>query len=238
MDLLKVDGSADTDRAVMNKREALEELARKRQKAKWPGYKNLGDYHDGAYECLHVSPYTKSAGNADADTMVMLQDWTSDHGIRGPVDERVVEFGYMEGLATNRNLIRLLKEYLHVSMGEIFATNLFPFIKPGDMGQSIPRRDLVRAAEEFALPQIRIVRPRLVICLGLNTYNALRASCGHRPIENIATAIGAPFTFEDVRIWCQAHTGYWGQLQRGKKRVAQDWIRMREDVAGELDQAA
>jgi hypothetical protein len=43
-------------------------------------YSGIGDYHDGAYECERVSPYTKTAGNVDADVMVLLQDWAS-HGV-------------------------------------------------------------------------------------------------------------------------------------------------------------
>ena len=213
----------------MNKREALEALARKRQEAGWAGYKNLADYHDGTYECLHVSPYTKSAGNVDAEIMVMLQDWTSHDFISGPVDLRMLQLGYSEGLATNRNLIRLLREHFNVSLGEIFATNLFPFVKPGDMGQRIPRRDLVRAAKEFALPQVRIVQPKLVICLGLQTYNGLREACGQARIARLPEAISGPFTFEGARVWCQAHTGGRGQAMRGRK-VADDWRRMKEDA--------
>ena len=39
------------------------------------------------------------------------------------------------------------------------------------------KRDFVRAANEFALPQIQIVEPKIVICLGLATFNALRRAC-------------------------------------------------------------
>ena len=210
----------------MNKREALRELALRRQGAKWPGYTNLVDYHAGAYECLHVSPYTKAAGNVDAEVMVMLQDWTSHDCICGPVDERVVELGYTEGLATNRNLIRLLKAYLNVSLAETFATNLFPFIKPGDMGHTIPRRDLVRAAVEFALPQVRIIQPRLVICLGLQTYNALREACGEPRVARLPEAISTPFMFEDVRILVPgAHWRSWSShagIKSGRRLEADE----------------
>jgi uracil-DNA glycosylase len=214
----------------MSKREALQELARKRQRAKWPGYNNLGDYHDGAYECPHVSPYTKSAGDVDAQVMVMLQDWKSDDNIRRKLDEDALEYGYTKNYPTNKNLIRLLNEYFGVSLKNIFATNLFPFIKPGDMGTTIPRRDLVRAAEEFALPQIRIVQPRLVICLGLNTYNALREACQESRISRMSEAIATPFDFDGARIWCQAHTGGRGQANRGRKLVSDDWRAMQQDM--------
>jgi hypothetical protein len=67
------------------KQKALKALARKRQRSRWHGYKNIGDYHRGVYDCLHVSPYTKSAGNVDSSIMVFLQDWTSDESIRRAV---------------------------------------------------------------------------------------------------------------------------------------------------------
>jgi len=47
----------------MSKKSALLQLARKRQAARWEGYKCIADYCCGAYECDYVSPYTKSANN-------------------------------------------------------------------------------------------------------------------------------------------------------------------------------
>ena len=213
----------------MNKREALEALARKRQEAVWVGYKNVGDFHDGKYDCLHVCPYTKSAANFDAEIMVMLQDWASEKFLRGEFDVHVQQHGHCEWLPTNRNLKRLLQEHLGAPLDEVYGTDLFPFIKPGDMGQRIPRRDLVRAAKEFALPQVRIVQPKLVICLGLQTYNGMREACDQRRVLRLPEAISGPFTFEGARVWCQAHTGGRGQAMRGPK-VADDWRRMKEDA--------
>jgi hypothetical protein len=100
----------------MDKRKALRQLARKRQRARWPGYKNLRDYHGGAYECLHVSPYTKSAGNVNSPLMVFLQDWNSDDSIRRGLDPDCIKLGYTPSLPTNRNLIRLLQMHFHVSL--------------------------------------------------------------------------------------------------------------------------
>ena len=65
-------------RRTMNKRERLKEMARYRREHVPSGYKGIGEYHDGAYECDFVSPYTKSAENLDADIMLILQDWRGD----------------------------------------------------------------------------------------------------------------------------------------------------------------
>ena len=40
----------------MNKRERLKEMARYRREHVPSGYKGIGEYHDGAYECDFVSP--------------------------------------------------------------------------------------------------------------------------------------------------------------------------------------
>ena len=219
----------------MDKRKDLLALARLRQQTRWEGYKCIGDadYHDGIYECDYVSPYTKSAGNVDADIMIMLQDWSSDEDMKKPVNW--VDLGYDPTYPTNVNLINLLQSTFGTALRETYATNLFPFVKLGGMSASIPHRDLVAAAREFAIPQIQIVRPRLVICLGLATFNALRRARGLGTCPSIDLAVSVPFDVEGSRVWCQAHTGRLGQNNRnrgGIDRVSSDWARMKEDVFG------
>lgn len=218
-----------------DKRTVLLELAIQRKQARWDGYYCLGDYHDGVYECDFVSPYTKTAGNIDADIFVMLQDWSSHDSLSLDVDEETVALGYTPNLPTSVNLMGLLRLTFDKSLNEVYGTNLFPFIKCGNMSARIPRNDLVRAARDFGLPQIQIVDPKLVICLGLQTFNALRVACKLPASDNMSSAIESPFPFANARIWCQAHTGVLGQNTRnrgGVNRVSQDWQRMK----AELDQ--
>jgi hypothetical protein len=214
------------------KREALKLLAQKRQGTRWKGYRCIGDYHGGAYECDFVSPFTKSAGNVDSPLMVILQDWSSDDAICGGFDPDSRDYGHSTGLPTNVKLKELLGEHFGVGLERIYATNLFPFIKMGEMGRAIPRKDLVRAAEEFTAPEIRIVNPKLVICLGLATFNAIREVAGLDPVHRVASAITAPFSLGTSVVWCQAHTGGRGQAMRnrGRKRVSGDWKRMSKHV--------
>jgi hypothetical protein len=76
-------------------------------------------------------------------------------------------------------------------------------------------------------------RPKLVICLGLATFNALCEACGHEPVYPLAAGIRSPFSLGATRIWCQAHTGARGQNNRNSrvKRVPNDWRRMKRDVS-------
>jgi hypothetical protein len=207
-------------------------LAHVRQAARWPGYTPLADYHDGAYEKDFVSPYTASAGNVNATVMILLQDWSSDENLRGAFDPESALLGLTPSLPTNKNLKRLLQEYFGLTLDRTYATNLFPFIKPGPMNARIPARDVMRAAREFAVPQIEIVAPRLLICLGLLTGNAVRRALGTAPARTLDDVIADPFSYSETRVWCQAHTGGLGQNLRGRTRVAQDWEAMRLDTLG------
>jgi uracil-DNA glycosylase len=224
----------------VNKRTKLRKLralAIKRKRSRLVGYKGtykrLRDYKKGRYECDFVSPYTKTAGNVDSEIMVMLQDWTSTEAIRRRLSLEVERYGFYPNLPTNRNLKQLLQTHFHRCLDDIYATNLFPFIKMGQISEKIPVCDLVLAAKEYGCPQIEIINPKLVICLGLVTFNALRIACGKDPLDSLSSAIDNPFMLDDARIWCQAHTGAWGQNQRNRKRdqVKKDWQRMKTDLA-------
>lgn len=217
----------------MDKETELLALAKLRQSTGYLGYKSIGDYHAGAYECDLVSPYTKTAGNIDAEVMVILQDWASDEFLRGPLHEPSAKLGHTPTLPTNRNLTRLLNITFGLTLREIYGTNVFPFVKLGGMSASIRQLDLIRAARQFGLPQIQVVQPKLVICLGLVTFNALRKACDLKPGPTLVTALEQPFSIGNARVWCQAHTGALGQNNRnrgGVDRVSGDWQRMRADA--------
>ena len=210
-----------------SKQAQLLDLAKKRQQTTWEGYRNVGFYHQGRYDCDFVSPYTKAANNVASPIFIMLQDWASDTFLDGAFCDVTCQFGRTPTRQTNKQLDRLVSEYFGVSISETYTSNLFPFIKPKDMSAAIPTRDLVRAANEFALPQIRILAPRLVIALGLNCFNSIRRTQELKPSRLTAYAIADPITVYGSRVWCQAHTSQRGQNNRGgPKQVSIDWQAM------------
>lgn len=87
------------------------------------------------------------------------------------------------------------------------------------MSAKIPMSDLAKAATDFALPQISIVKPRLVICLGLATFTAVSLACSQSVPAKMATAIESPFQFEDSLIYCQSHPGHFGRINRNRGGV-------------------
>lgn len=217
----------------MDKQLRLLDLAKVRMATRWPDYRSIADFQGGIYECDFVSPFTKTAGNVDAGVFILLQDWSSNDELSCGLDDVTVALGYDPTQPTTRNLERLLRVTFGVSLTDVYGTNLFPFVKRGNVSTRIPQRDLVRAAQEFALPQIAIVNPRLVVCLGLVTFQAVRKAVGLRAVVGMELAINSSFTLGKSRVWCQAHTGAFGQMNRsrgGTTLVERDWLKMKEDI--------
>jgi uracil-DNA glycosylase len=225
---------------MMDKHARLLKLARLRQESRWPGYKCIDDYHDGVYECDFVSPYTRSAGNIDAELMILLQDWSCDEVLSGPILPERLSLGRDPSRGTNKRLKELLRRHFRLELKDVYATNVFPFVKLGAMSASIPMRDLVRAAREFAFPQIEIVGPRLAVCLGKAAFDAVALAGGRRRSGSLAEAIASPFEIGKTQVWCQAHTGQLGTLTRnpiGADQVARDWARMAAAYHRRLERA-
>lgn len=203
---------------------ALLSLARQRQSSRFNGYAAVGDFHDGIYECDHVSPWTKSGSNVDAEVMVVGQDWSSSDslGATSP-DLNSVMYGFSPKFPTNANLDALLKRHLRLARADCYLTNLFPYIKYGGPSANIPFKDLVACAKRFTLPEIEIVAPELVICLGLRTFTALMRATGIKGSPKMDEAVKNPFKHGCSMIFCVAHTGALGMNNRGRQQVEVDW---------------
>lgn len=228
-------------RESAEKVQVLKALGALRKSQAYAGYKNIGDFEGGAYESEWVSPYTKSASNVDASILVLLLDWSSEgHLMKATPSERrdMAVLGHTPGLDTNVNLRRLLMAHLGQRIEDTFATNLFPFIKPTTMSEKIPPAILEMAAIEFAIPQIQIVNPKLVVCLGKDVFNSMRSLNSLRPIANLNEARASAFDAWGTTFWCQAHTGYFGTMTRereGAGTIDRDWAGMAdhfEEIVG------
>ncbi len=157
------------------KSQKLRKLAKCRQEDSLPPHACLADFHGGLYECDYVSPWSISACNVDAEVMIIGQDWASSDVLEQECDKKRQErqrTGQDSSSPTNKNLCEFLG-YMGLGFSETYATNVFPFIKRGKKSDPIPCRDLVSCAETYALPQIEIVSPRMAICLGQRTFDAV-----------------------------------------------------------------
>jgi uracil-DNA glycosylase len=213
---------------MRDKHARLLELARLRQQAKWPRdkrYRCIGDYDCGLYECDFVSPYTIGAQNVDTELMILLQDWAPDDRLSGPFLPERCTVGHDPSRRTNRRRHELLLRHFALELEEVYATNVFPFIKV----HKIQPEDFVRAAEEFALPQIKIVEPRLAVCLGKAAFNAVSVAASRSDIVSRAATIKSPFWIGKTQVWRQAHPA-----RKTVAQVAEDWARMASEYKRRL----
>jgi uracil-DNA glycosylase len=208
------------------KKELYLKIVRKRQKSAYAGYHNIADFHNGFYECDHVSPYSLGACNLNAKVMYFLQDWAGSDWMQGPINEDSAKFGCSPKFPTNRNIEKWLSGFFGLKKEETFGTNVFPFIKEGSMSSGLKHKDVARAAVDFAIPTIEVVKPQVVIAFGLKTYNGLRAALKLKPVVRLEEAINTPFEALGAKFFCLAHPGVLGTNSRNRKnknQVALDW---------------
>jgi uracil-DNA glycosylase len=167
------------------KREELLRLSKQRQADRREGYLCLSDIHAGYYECDLVSPWSTSAQNVDAELMILGKDWVSSETIADrPPDPERRRIGQGWEVPTNKNLREYLSDCMDgLVFSETYASNVFPFIRHGKKNSSIRDADMLYAAKKYALPQIEIVSPRMVICLGPPAFHAVRRAAMLPDIE-------------------------------------------------------
>jgi uracil-DNA glycosylase len=215
------------------KRIGLLALAKKRQAHRSDRYFNLNDFHDGFYECDFVSPWTISANNVNASLMLIAQDWSSFDSLTQAPDEELRQIGQTWKLRTNRNLRDFLQRHFKLRFADTYATNLFPFIKKGKLNARIRDADLRDCAEEYAVPQINIVNPKMVLCLGKQTFDALRYVLYKDAINWVdASHPGSHTHLDGTEIYGVPHTGSWGTNNAGgMPKVDEIWKRLADRLA-------
>lgn len=140
----------------------------------WPKYKQPECFNYKFREW--VSPYTKSA-HAFGGLVFVLQDWASEAGLKGGVDDEIQKYGRKPMLLTNKRFDRLLETVFGLHVTEVYVTNAFPFIKAGSMSSAIPFKDVVTSVRNFTLAEIKLAQPLFVFSLGALAFLALK-DCG------------------------------------------------------------
>jgi len=212
-------------RTTAEKQQALLELAKKRQADRRDGFLCLSDIHEGYYECDYVSPWSTSAHDVDADLMILGKDWSSETLAERPPDPKRKQLGQGFDVPTNRNLREYLNDCMDgLKFSETYASNVFPFIKRGQKNATIRKADMLYAAKAFALPEIEIVRPRMVICLGPPAFNAVRRAADLPDMDWTEAKMPGPHT-----IIFQAEVygvGHPSMYVGGKSAVKETWARL------------
>jgi hypothetical protein len=156
--------------------------------------KKVSDYDaNGIFKNL-ISPNAKTANNLNTQIVIVLQDWANqanaDKFFSNP-EGSVLKYGYDPFINTNKNLRNLLVEFFSEELllssadkddeslagvfNKIYITNIFQFLKPGGMSSVVPQK-FVKKCAEFTKQEIKLINPKLVICLGSKSFFGLTRS--------------------------------------------------------------
>lgn len=122
-----------------------------------------------------VSPYTKGACRRGGIALV-LQDWASERALLGPHDPCIAALGRDPRRITNQRIEYLLWEILRTQLSDVYATNVFPFVKPDGMSATVPQRLVNQSARDFTVPELALVDPLLILALGKVAQVALQTA--------------------------------------------------------------
>jgi uracil-DNA glycosylase len=194
------------------------------------GYKQVGDFHGGVFDRKrHISPWSMSSKNTDSSVMLLGQDWSSEKHLSQPIEKNIFtkDLGYDPRLQSNKNLHRHLKASFNLTFKDVYASNVFVFIKPGGMSSRIPNKLMDYSAKTYAIPEIEIVRPRIVICLGALTFRCLKRNCDTmKSFTDSPMSVENPhFTLQRTMFVHAPHPGSWGTKNAGGPlKVSKTWM--------------
>ena len=172
----------------------------------------------------HLSPWSLSADRVDSPILLVGQDWASIDSIRAWSSDQysvIRRLGRNPKLETNIRLDFLIEESFGLKFSDCYATNAFVFIKPGNASSRIATRAFSHSVLKYLLPLIGILRPKLVLCLGVQTFSGIaRGILGTGAAQiDWRQSISDPLVAKKSKFIGLPHPGYWGTRNAGGEEV-------------------
>ena len=200
------------------------------------GLINASAIRDGELDSGQIGPWSGWLGDLHARVMVVGQDWGDQRAFENQAGRN------WSDSATNRMLVQLLAE-AGITVPEdgpgessgVFLTNaVLCFRTEGGCQGPVQSRWFDNCGTQFLRPQIELVNPRAVICLGERAYEAVLEAYELPPVRNWRAAVegsgvtlaGGPTAFAVY------HCGQ-RILNTHRKRPEQlnDWKRIGKEIA-------
>jgi DNA polymerase len=145
------------------------------------GLENPSRCAGGKYDSGEIGVWSGWQGGLDALVMIVGQDW-------GAVRNFQLQHGVDIASATIKMLCELLalaglKAELpsgQTQRGDLFSTNAVLCLKHGGDQAKVRPEWIRNCSNHFLRPQIEIIQPKLIVCLGQVAYEAVLKAYGHR----------------------------------------------------------
>jgi len=223
-------------------------------------YKHPSDYFKNSFDDF-VSPRTKDGklNSNDLDKifsskiMILLQDWAScdklDEIVNDPKKreekEFILEHGYSPNdfRKTNEKLNESIKKFPLELIGSekeeksYYITNIFPYLKP-KVDSDIHQPDMDRAFKKFCWEEVKVIRPKVVICLGKRVYPTFLKNCltliKNKEIESLISkesntipSFVLKLPKEEIFVYSLYHPAAW----TGKRKFEDEWKELKKLLA-------
>jgi DNA polymerase len=155
------------------------------------GLINASAVRGGVFDTDHMSPWTASLGDLDARIMVIGQDWGDQRAF-----EKQAGHDWLSS-ATNR-MLRTLMASAGINVPDtdrggtsgVFLTNaVLCFRTAGGCQGPVQSQWFQNCGSRFLRPQIELVNPEAVVCLGQRAHGAVLAAYGLPPVRDWRAAV-------------------------------------------------
>lgn len=155
------------------------------------GLVNASEVYGGRLDSVQIGPWSGWLGDLHARVIVVGQDWGDQRAFENQAGQNWPDS------ATNQMLMRLLAaagiEVPDGGPGEssgVFLTNaVLCFRTEGGCQGPVQSRWFKNCGTQFLRPQIELINPQAVVCLGERAYGAVLAAYDLPPVRNWRTAV-------------------------------------------------
>lgn len=206
-------------------------------------------------ECREINLWAYWQGNLNAEILLAGQDWGCTDGAAEGFIQKIksakegCSFGYMDGNSnpTDRRLVELFKNTFDIDILQtnerVFFTNfVLGYRNKGTSGGF--KKDWIRHDKDFFRELVEIIEPKVILCLGRNTFEGVLTAFDKRAhvrikgfngfIESGNNPVSAQLrSGKTVNIFALAHCGNMGTLNRNQKKHMRldaqilDWQRIK-----------
>ena len=154
------------------------------------GLINASVIRDGEIDSAHIGPWSGWLGDLHARVMVIGQDWGDQRAFENQAGRN------WSDSATNRMLIQLMAHagiVVPEGPGEpsgVFLTNAVLCFRTDDGCQGSGKTEWFQnCGPRFLRPQIELVKPQVVVCLGRRAYAAVLSAYELPPVQDWRAAV-------------------------------------------------
>ena len=204
------------------------------------GVRNPSTCSKGEFGSQNIGPWTGWQGNLDAELMIIGQEWDGHLNFieskgqgqdSAPTNSRLVALLRSVGIEISLPSQQSIRGM--ISQGELFFTNAALCLREGRASenekQSKTPPDLCfrNCATFFLRPQIELIRPRVIVTLGLIPYRAVLRAFGLKPKKLLSEAVSQadPVILNKNSLLFPAyHPGAWSRRRnRSLDLQMEDW---------------